>query len=89
MSPNAQIWPRSLNTQIGGNAQSIYSIVSDLGNGTQPGMQFVLGMTCLYVFFPSAISVFDWTFANDSQRFYSVYDGDNKRVGFATTAVSF
>lgn len=30
LSPNAQIWPRSLNADIGGTSGSIYLIVSDV-----------------------------------------------------------
>jgi hypothetical protein len=30
LSPNAQIWPRALNTAIGGNASAIYLIVADV-----------------------------------------------------------
>lgn len=30
LSPNGQIWPRSLNTAIGGSANDIYLIVSDV-----------------------------------------------------------
>jgi saccharopepsin len=29
LSPNAQIWPRSLNTDIGGNESAIYMIVAN------------------------------------------------------------
>jgi hypothetical protein len=30
LSPNAQIWPRVLNTDIGGNESAIYLIVADV-----------------------------------------------------------
>ncbi|KAJ3871219.1 hypothetical protein F5051DRAFT_288252, partial [Lentinula edodes] len=66
LTPNAQIWPRSLNTDIGGSASSIYLVVADLGAiGT--GFDFING----YVFL---------------ERFYSVFDTTNSRVGFATTS---
>ncbi|KAJ3893485.1 family A1 protease [Lentinula edodes] len=66
LTPNAQIWPRSLNTAIGGSASSIYLVVADLGAiGT--GFDFING----YVFL---------------ERFYSVFDTTNSRVGFATTS---
>lgn len=58
---------RSLNTLIGGNANSIYLIVNDVGANTGSGLDFINGMTFL-------------------ERFYSVFDTANKRVGFATTS---
>ncbi|KAJ3856526.1 family A1 protease [Lentinula lateritia] len=71
LTPNAQIWPRSLNTDIGGSASSIYLVVADLG-ADEAGFDFIDG----YVFL---------------ERFYSVFDTTNSRVGFATTSftVSF
>jgi pepsin A len=66
LTPNAQIWPRSLNTQIGGTAGSIYLIVGDLGSPSGQGLDFIDGYAFL-------------------ERFYSVYDTTNKRVGFAKT----
>ena len=67
LTPNAQIWPRSLNTFIGGSSSSIYLIVGDLGSNSGQGLDFINGYTFL-------------------ERFYSVFDTTNKRVGFATTA---
>ena len=64
--PNAQIWPRSLNTYIGGSTGVIYSIVNSIGNSSGLGMDFTNGQAFL-------------------ERFYSVFDGDNCQVGFATT----
>ena len=32
LTPNGQIWPRSLNTDIGGDSGSIYLIVSDVSS---------------------------------------------------------
>ncbi|KAJ3837258.1 aspartic proteinase precursor [Lentinula raphanica] len=66
LTANAQIWPRSLNTAIRGNADSIYLVVANIGDG-EPGFDFVDG----YVFL---------------ERFYSVFDTTNNRVGFANTA---
>ncbi|KAJ3825756.1 aspartic peptidase domain-containing protein [Lentinula raphanica] len=57
LTANAQIWPRSLNTAIRGNAD----------RDGEPGFDFVDG----YVFL---------------ERFYSVFDTTNNRVGFANTA---
>ncbi|KIL66686.1 hypothetical protein M378DRAFT_10037 [Amanita muscaria Koide BX008] len=64
LTPNAQIWPRSLNTAIGGSVDKIYLIVADLGTGS--GLSFIDGYTFL-------------------ERFYTVFDTTNVRIGFATT----
>lgn len=64
--PNAQIWPRFLNSVIGGVAGKIYLVVSDLGSPSGSGLDFIDGFVFL-------------------QRFYSVYDTTNSRVGLATT----
>jgi len=66
LTPNAQIWPRALNSDIGGTRDGIYLVVADLGMNSGSGLDFVNGYTFL-------------------ERFYSVYDTTNKRVGFATT----
>lgn len=47
LNANAQIWPRALNAEIGGDADGIYLIVSTYGN-TFP-FQYILGLTFLYV----------------------------------------
>ncbi|KAJ6489065.1 aspartic peptidase domain-containing protein [Mycena sanguinolenta] len=67
LTPNAQIWPRSLNSQIGGARNSIYLIISDLGTSSGEGFDFINGYAFL-------------------ERFYSVYDADNRRIGLATTS---
>jgi len=67
LTANAQIWPRNLNTAIGGNANSVYLIVGDLGTPSGEGLDFINGMTFL-------------------ERYYSVFDTANKRVGFAQTS---
>ncbi|KIK01963.1 hypothetical protein K443DRAFT_677972 [Laccaria amethystina LaAM-08-1] len=64
---NAQLFPRSLNTLIGGTASNIYLIVANLGSPSGRGLDFINGYAFL-------------------ERFYSVFDTANKRVGFATTA---
>ncbi|KAG2048392.1 acid protease [Suillus hirtellus] len=66
LTPNAQIWPRSLNTAVGGDANSIYLVITDNGSPSGSGEDFTNGYCFL-------------------QRFYSVYDTTNSRVGFATT----
>ncbi|KAH9008776.1 aspartic peptidase A1 [Lactarius hengduanensis] len=66
LTANAQIWPRSLNTLIGGTTGSIYLVVNDIGSPTGSGLDFINGYTFL-------------------ERFYSVFDYTNNRIGFATT----
>ncbi|KAF8330517.1 aspartic peptidase A1 [Amanita rubescens] len=66
LTANAQIWPRALNTAIGGTAGNIYLIVGDNRSNSGAGLDFVNGYTFL-------------------ERFYTVYDTANHRVGFATT----
>jgi len=53
---NAQIWPRALNTLIGGEKDLVYLIVNDLGPDLSKNMGFIAGMTFLerfYVVFDS------------------------------------
>lgn len=57
LTPNAQIWPRSLNTDIGGSNDGIYLIVSDIGSDSGSGLDFVNG----YAFLQRHYSVFDTT----------------------------
>ncbi|KAF9061456.1 acid protease [Rhodocollybia butyracea] len=56
-TPNAQIWPRSMNTVLGGNDDSIYLIVADLGTNSGSGLDFINGFGWLQRFY----SVFDTT----------------------------
>ncbi|KAM5531854.1 hypothetical protein V8D89_014484 [Ganoderma adspersum] len=49
--PNAQIWPRSLNTAIGGDADSIYLVVADLGSQSGAGLDFINGYAWLERFY--------------------------------------
>ncbi|PBL00401.1 acid protease [Armillaria gallica] len=67
LTPNAQIWPRSLNTEIGGSSSAIYLIVNDIGINSGEGLDFINGYTFL-------------------ERFYTIYDTANSRIGFAKTA---
>ncbi|KAF9245850.1 aspartic peptidase domain-containing protein [Melanogaster broomeanus] len=67
LTPNGQIWPRTLNTYIGGTSGYIYSIVNNLGSPSGEGLDFINGQTFV-------------------ERFYSVFDESNNRVGFATTS---
>lgn len=66
LTPNAQIWPRSLNTYLGGSSDAIYLIIHDIGTPSGQGFDFINSYTFL-------------------ERFYSVFDTTNSRVGFAKT----
>ncbi|KAG6330644.1 hypothetical protein ID866_8446 [Astraeus odoratus] len=61
LTPNGQIWPRALNTYIGGTSSSIYLIVGNLGSSSGQGLDFIDGQAFLERFY----SVFDTT----SRRF--------------------
>ncbi|KAG9312020.1 aspartic peptidase domain-containing protein [Chiua virens] len=66
LTPNAQIWPRSLNSAIGGDSSAIYLVVNDIGSTSGSGFDFCNGYAFL-------------------QRFYTVFDTTNRRVGIAET----
>ncbi|KAI0797265.1 aspartic proteinase precursor [Irpex lacteus] len=55
LTPNAQLWPRALNTAIGGAADDILLIVSDLGTNSGEGLDFINGFAFLERFY----TVFD------------------------------
>ncbi|OAX43685.1 acid protease [Rhizopogon vinicolor AM-OR11-026] len=57
LTSNAQIWPRSLNTAIGGSADAIYLIVTDIGSDSGSGLDFINGHCFLERFY----AVFDTT----------------------------
>ncbi|KIY46744.1 acid protease [Fistulina hepatica ATCC 64428] len=67
---NAQIWPRSLNSQLGGESDKIYLITADIGTTSGQGLDFINGFAFL-------------------QRFYSVFDTTNSRVGVANTKYTY
>ncbi|PFH52246.1 hypothetical protein AMATHDRAFT_46374 [Amanita thiersii Skay4041] len=67
VTPNAQIWPRNLNSAIGGSSSFVYLIVGDIGTPSGEGFDFINGYTFL-------------------ERYYSVFDTANRRVGFAPTS---
>ncbi|KAI0694704.1 acid protease [Earliella scabrosa] len=50
-TPNAQIWPRTLNSAIGGTPDSIYLVVNDIGAIGSGGIDFINGMTFLERFY--------------------------------------
>src|SRR6267154_2842164 len=55
--PNAQIWPRHLNLEIGGGDDLIYLVVEDIGTNSGSGFDFILGFAFLQRFY----SVYDTT----------------------------
>jgi hypothetical protein len=85
LTPNAQIWPRSLNSDIGGTSDGIYLVVIDNGNDSGSGQDFTLGHCFLYAPRTFLSSKQLLTLFIHRERFYSVYDATNSRVGFATT----
>ncbi|KAI8868238.1 acid protease [Ramicandelaber brevisporus] len=51
LSPNAQIFPRSLNKEIGGDTDGIYLIIGDLGSPSGEGLDFILGIPFMQRFY--------------------------------------
>ncbi|KAL5537211.1 hypothetical protein ACEPAF_1034 [Sanghuangporus sanghuang] len=49
--PDAQIWPRELNTTIGGDADSIYLVAADSGSKSGSGLDFINGFVWLQRFY--------------------------------------
>ncbi|KAJ8591296.1 acid protease [Rhizopogon salebrosus TDB-379] len=57
LTPNAQIWPRSMNSAIGGTADGIYLVVNDIGSNSGSGLDVING----YCFLERFYLVFDAT----------------------------
>ena len=57
LTPNAQIWPRSLNAAVGGSSDGIYLIVNDIGFLSGSGLDFIIGYTFLCVYILSLTSM--------------------------------
>ncbi|KAH9170223.1 aspartic peptidase A1 [Lactarius sanguifluus] len=57
LTANAQIWPRALNTFVGGTSGNIYLVVNDIGAPSGEGLDFINGYTFLERFY----AVFDNT----------------------------
>ncbi|KAJ6585322.1 acid protease [Mycena capillaripes] len=57
LTKNAQIWPRSMNSTLGGQGDKIYSIFADMGPLQNDGLCFINGFTFLQRFY----SVYDTT----------------------------
>jgi cathepsin E len=71
LTPNAQIFSRAHNAPMqGGDQESIYLAVQDVGTSFPPGVDFVCGMLFM-------------------DRFYTVFDNGNRRIGFAPTAFTY
>jgi hypothetical protein len=66
LTANAQTWPRSLNSILGGDPNHIYLMFGDMGQFGEGQINCVVGYPFL-------------------ERYYSVYDASNQRVGFAST----
>jgi hypothetical protein len=60
LTPNAQIWPRSLNVASGLSADGIYLIITDIGSNSGSGEDFVLGHCFLYALFSAKQTVADF-----------------------------
>lgn len=81
--PNAQIWPRNLNSVIGGQEGKIYLIAADLGSSVGTGLDFISMFPIVVKFIlPLNMPLDGFTFL---QRVYTVYDTTNKQVGVAET----
>ncbi|KAG0705812.1 acid protease [Suillus ampliporus] len=91
LTPNAQIWPRSLNSAIRGTgtADGIYLIVSDIG--ADSSLDFINGYCFLYaaLFFFTDQEATESFIHGHRERFYSVLDETQSRVGFATTNYTY
>ncbi|KAG1814155.1 aspartic proteinase [Suillus variegatus] len=55
LTPNAQLWPRALNTALGGSSNALYLVVTDIGTPSGEGFDFINGYTFLERFY----SVYD------------------------------
>jgi len=55
LTPNAQTWPRNLNTAIGGTSGTIYLIIASIGTPSGGGLDLINGQTFLERFY----AVFD------------------------------
>ncbi|KZV80264.1 aspartic protease [Exidia glandulosa HHB12029] len=51
LTANGQIWPRSLNTAIGGTTSKIYLVVTDSGKTSGKGLDIIFGLSFLERFF--------------------------------------
>jgi Eukaryotic aspartyl protease len=70
LTQNAQIFPRALNGKIGGTSDYVYIMVYDIGATIVPSS--VVKPQC----------VLGYAFL---ERYYTVFDAPNRRIGFAST----
>lgn len=61
LTKNAQIWPRSLNSTLGGDEDAIYLVAADNGTDSGSGLDFINGFTwCKYYYIIFMISLQDF-----------------------------
>lgn len=72
-----------MNSLLGGNPNTTYLVVNNIGTPTGSGVDFVNGFVFLYVlFFQSGGCLFT---VHLRQRFYTVFNSDSSEIGFANT----
>ena len=105
LTANAQAWPRNLNQFINGTSDNVYIIVGDIGTPSGKGFDFIDGQCflCVYVLSLSTCFPLFFLFFFDiviltlrlaivmviRERYYSVYDTANRRVGLAATPFTY
>jgi hypothetical protein len=84
LSANGQIWPRSMNTALGGDNDHVYLVIGDVSDLCA---QYYMKLRCIATQLGSE-SGEGFDFINGyhfMERFYIVFDTTNSQVGFATT----
>lgn len=51
LTANAQVWPRALNSTLGGEDDKIYLVVADMGSNSGSGLDFINGFAFLQRFY--------------------------------------
>lgn len=85
LNANAQIWPRSMNSTLGGDDNTIYLVTADMGALSGQGLDFISAELRVFRFSPphsADVRIDGYAFL---QRFYSVFDSTNSQVGLANT----
>lgn len=85
LTKNAQIWPRSLNSELGGSSDDIYLVAADNGTQSGQGLDFINGFAWRTSPFRPPSHEFHLTDPTLVQRFYTVFDTTNKQIGIANT----
>jgi hypothetical protein len=70
LTPNAQIWPRALNSILGGDDEKIYLVAADLGRPSGSGLDF---MCKRFFFWVWKIDIVLNLFRQVDSRFYSAF----------------